>query len=172
MGRIHESRLTIAPPFTYCQVDLMGPYVARCEHNHRSTVKVWGVVFKDPASGAVFVHAMSRCDTSAFVQAYTRFAARFCHPKKLFPDEGSQLLKACQEMRVSWVDVAHTLSSQHRVGVEFQACPVGGHNFHGQVERSIREVKKLFDTVYRGVSLGSRQPLVGCPMSSTTSPCA
>ncbi len=41
MGRIHESRLTIAPPFTYCQVDLLGPYEARCEHNHRSVVKVW-----------------------------------------------------------------------------------------------------------------------------------
>jgi hypothetical protein len=30
---------------------------------------------------------------------------------------------------------------------------VGGHNYHGQVERSIREVKKLFDTVYRGVKM-------------------
>jgi hypothetical protein len=153
MGRIHESRLTIAPPFTLCQVDLLGPFEARCEHNHRSTVKVWGVIFKDPASGAVFVHAMSKCDTSAFIQAYTRFAARFCHPKKLFPDEGSQLLKACQEMEISWVDVSFTLNSMYKVGVEFTPCPVGGHNFHGQVERSIREVKKLFETVYKGVKL-------------------
>ena len=75
MGKIHGSRLTIAPPFTYCQVDLLGPFEARCEHNHRAVVKVWGVVFKDPASGAVFVHAMPKCDTSAFIQAYTRFAA-------------------------------------------------------------------------------------------------
>ena len=30
---------------------------------------------------------------------------------------------------------------------------MGGHNYHGQVERSIREVKKLFDTVYRGVKM-------------------
>jgi hypothetical protein len=33
------------------------------------------------------------------------------------------------------------------------ACPMCGHNYHGQVERSIREVKKLFDTVYCGVKL-------------------
>ena len=153
MGKTHESRLVIAPPFTYCQVDLLGPYEARCEHNHRSTVKVWGVVFKDPASGAIFVHAMPKCDTEAFVAAYTRFAARFCHPMKLYPDEGSQLLKACKEMEISWVDVSTTLNARHQVGVEFQACPVGGHNFHGQVERSIREVKKLFDTVYKGKKL-------------------
>ena len=153
MGKVHETRLAIAPPFTYCQVDLMGPFEARCEHNHRATVKVWGAVFKDPASGAVFVHAMSKCDTSAFIQAYTRFAARFCHPMKLYPDEGSQLLKACADMQVSWVDVSQTLNAKHRVGVEFSPCPVGGHNYHGQVERSIREVKKLFQTVYRNIKL-------------------
>ena len=153
MGKVHATRLTIAPAFTVCQVDLLGPYKAQCEHNHRSSVKVWGVVFKDPASGAVFVHAMGKCDTSAFLQAYTRFAARFCHPQKLYPDEGSQLLRACQEMEISWVDVATTLNAQYCVGVEFQACPVGGHNFHGMVERSVREVKKLFNTVYAGIKL-------------------
>ena len=153
MGKIHEARLTIAPAFTLCQVDLLGPLEARCKHNHRAVVKVWGAVFKDPASGAVFVHAMAKCDTSAFVQAYTRFAARFCHPRKLYPDEGSQLLKACSEMQISWVDVSYTLNSQYQVGVEFDPCPVGGHNYHGQVERSIQEVKKLFIAVYRGVKL-------------------
>ena len=106
----------------------MGPYSAQCVHNHRATVKVWGAIFKDPACGAVFVHAMSRCDTSAFIQAYTRFAARFCHPQKLYPDEGSQLVHACREMELSWVDVAHTLNAEHSVGVEFHPCPVGSHN--------------------------------------------
>jgi hypothetical protein len=56
-------------------------------------------------------------------------------------------------MEVSWLDVAHTLNAQHAVGVQFEACPVGGHNFHGMVERGIREVKKLFNTVYSGVKL-------------------
>ena len=153
MGKLHETRLTVAPPFTICQVDLMGPFIARCEHNHRSSVKVWGAVFKDPASGAIFVHAMSKCDTGSFLQAYTRFAARFCHPQRLYPDAGSQLLKACEEMQVSWVDVAYTLNAQHGVGVDHDVCPVGGHNHHGMVERSIREVKKLFYTVYANVKL-------------------
>lgn len=153
MGKLHSNRLTIAPAFAICQVDLMGPFTASCEHNHRSTVKVWGAVFKDPASGAVFVHAMSKCDTSAFILAYTRFAARFCHPVKLYPDAGSQLLKACQDMEISWVNVAHTLNAEYGVGVEFEACPVGGHNVHGMVERSIKEVKKLFNTVYAGMKL-------------------
>ena len=96
---------------------------------------------------------MSKCDTSAFILAYNRFAARFCHPQKIYPDAGSQLLQACREMEISWVDVACTLNAQHGVGVEFQPCPVGGHNVHGAVERSIQEIKKLFNAVYHSVKL-------------------
>ncbi len=82
-------------------------------------------MFKDTASGAIFLHAMEKCDTEAFIMAYTRFAARFCHPMKLFPDEGSQLLKACKEMEISWVDVFKDLNSRYQ----------------------------LFDTIYRGVKM-------------------
>ena len=153
MGKLNQNRFTVAPPFYFTQVDLMGPFIARCEHNHRSTVKVWGVVFKCPATAAVAVHAMTKCDTTAFIMAYTRFAARFGHPAKLFPDEGGQLLKACSEMEVSWIDVSSNLNAKHGVGVDFSPCPVGGHNVHGMVERSIREVKRLFQTVYGGLKL-------------------
>jgi hypothetical protein len=49
---------------------------------------------------------------------------------KLFPDEGSQLLKTCKEMEISWVDASKDLNSRYQVGVKFTACPVGGHNTH------------------------------------------
>ncbi len=35
MGKVSEERLCIAPAFTIVQVDLFGPYTAKCEHNHR-----------------------------------------------------------------------------------------------------------------------------------------
>ena len=39
-------------------------------------------------------------------------------------------MKACKEMEVSWLDVTHTLNSEHSVGVEFQACmPCWGAQF-------------------------------------------
>ncbi|MCP3662714.1 MAG: hypothetical protein GY696_09495, partial [Gammaproteobacteria bacterium] len=45
MGKIHPSRFTPAPPFHFTQVDLVGPWKARCEHSgHRAEVKVWGAV--------------------------------------------------------------------------------------------------------------------------------
>jgi hypothetical protein len=153
MGNIHDTRLTIAPVFYNTQVDLMGPFEARCEHNHRSKVKVWGVVFKDPATSAVFVHAMQKYDTGAFLDAYTRFTSRFSHPNKLYIDEGSQLVKACKEMKFNILDITKSLNSKAMTGIEYVTCPVGGHNAHGMVERSIKEIKKLFTTVYSGLRL-------------------
>lgn len=153
LGKLHETRLTIAPSFYYTQVDLMGPFLASCEHNHRARVSVWGAVFKDPASGAVAVHCMPAYDTGAFIMAYTRFATNHGHPAKLFIDEGGQLLKACREMEFSVTDLVKTLDTKYRVGVEFSTCPVGGHNVHGMVERSIKEIKKIYKSVFNSLKL-------------------
>ena len=153
LGKLHETRLTIAPAFYNSQVDLMGPFSATCEHNHRSKVSVWGVVFKDPASGAVTIHVMAKYDTGSFILAYTRFATNHGHPAKLFIDEGGQLVKACKEMEFSVTDIIDTLDTKYKVGVDFATCPVGGHNVHGIVERSIKELKKIYKSVFGGLKL-------------------
>lgn len=153
MGKIHDTRLTIAPAFYLCQIDLMGPLIARCNHNHRSTVKVWTVVFKDPASSAVSAHVMQGYSTDEFLQAYTRFTARFGHPSKVFIDEGSQLKAAFTKMELSLTDVSSCLSTRYNTGIEFSTCPVSGHNVHGMVERSIQSIQRLFDRTYKGLKL-------------------
>ena len=153
MGKLHQSRLTIAPVFYCCQVDLFGPLIAICEHQHRSTVKIYGVVFKDPGSCAVSIHVMQNYSTPAFLQAYTRFAARYGHPTELRIDEGSQLMAACKKMEISIVDIKNNLNAKHQVGVKFSTCPVAGHNAHGMVERSIREIKNLMLKMYKGLKL-------------------
>ena len=153
MGSVHENRLTIAPAFYLVQVDLFGPYLAICEHNHRSTVKCYGVVFKDPSTAAIAIYMMQNYTTAAFLQAYTRFSSRYGHPSKLFIDAGSQLIKACREAEFSIVDVAKELTTKFQVGVDYETCPVGGHNAHGAVERSIREIKTLLGRVFSGLKL-------------------
>ena len=155
MGNIHQSRLRIAAPFTTCQVDLFGPFDARCEHNHRATVKVWGLLFKCPASGALSAVALSKYDTGAFIQGYSRHAYRYGHPVHLYVDAGSQVLKACRDMELSYADIAHTLASEHDVGIQHTVAAVLGHNQIGMVERSVQEVKKLFNIVFVGLRLDS-----------------
>jgi hypothetical protein len=153
LGKLHQTRLTVAPPFYVCQVDLFGPLSAQCEHNHRSKVKIYGAVFKCPATSAVAINVMQAYSTEAFLQAYTRFASRYGHPSELAIDQGSQLVAACKSMQISLVDVTSQLSSQFQVGVKYSVCAVEGHNQHGQVERSIKEVKSLIDRVYEGLKL-------------------
>ena len=151
MGKLHDNRFVIAPPFNQCQVDIFGPLVAICEHQHRSSVKVWGLVFKDPCTGAVSVHCMQKYDTPAFVMCYTRFSSRFGHPQKIVIDAGSQLVKAVNDMEISIMDAQGILKIQHQVGVQFEIVPVGSHYQNGQVERSIKEVKNLFVQLYAGL---------------------
>lgn len=153
MGDTHKSRLTVAPAFFYTQIDLMGPMEALCEHNHRSAVKIWGAVFKCPATGAVAVHAMAKYDATAFIKAYNRFASRYGHPNKVFIDEGSQLKAAVKSMEISMVDLTRGLNVDYQVGIEHQTSPVGGHNWTGMVERSIKEIKRLFMNTFRGLKL-------------------
>ena len=66
-----------------------------------------------------------------------RFSCQFGYPFKI--DEGGQLVKGCQTMKFDLNDIKQQL---HRdVGLEFQTCPVGGHNMHGRVERKIKCVR-------------------------------
>ena len=153
LGKIDDSRLTISPPFYSVQADLFGPILARCQHNHRSTVKCWGAVFKDPASLAISVHAMSGYSTDHFLAAYTRFSSRYGHPNRIQIDAGSQLVKACKDMEISIVDLTAQLSTKYGVGVSYNTCPVGGHNVQGVVERSIRSVQDLFKRVFEGIKM-------------------
>ena len=58
----------------------------------------------------------------------------------LLPDEGSrQLGKGCESMKLSFRDIKQHL--HYQMDVEFEVCPVGGHNMHGKVERKIQEIK-------------------------------
>lgn len=153
MAKIHPNALTVGPAFYNVQVDMAGPWFAECEHNCRSKVKVWAVVFKDPATCAVAAYAMAASHSAAFIQAYNRHVFRYGHPAKVYVDAGSQLLKACEEAEFSWTDIVHLISSRYGVGFDYEVCPPHAHYFHGAVERSIKEVKRLFDAVFKGRKL-------------------
>ncbi len=153
MSPIHSNRLTPAPAFYLSQVDLFGPFEAACEHNHRSTVKVYGLVFKCCATMSIWIEVMQNYSSDAFLQAYTRFVSRFAHPGQLLIDQGSQLLAACKKAEISFTDLAKTINGKNGVPIEFSTCPVGAHEGQGQVERSIREIRKLLDAVFRGLKL-------------------
>ena len=153
MGSLHPNRLMVAYPFWFTELDLMGPFIARCEHSCRSDKKVWGLVLKCPTTGAIDVRAMQSQSADAFMNAFSRFAHRFGFPTKIYCDKGSQLIAGCEGMNYTLMDLEKDLALQFNTGIEYNTVAVGMHNANGVVERSIKEVKKLFKAVYRGLEL-------------------
>ena len=54
--------------------------------------------------------------------------------------KGSQLVKGCKDMVISFIDLSHKLNFEY--GVDFQPCPVGAHYMNGKAERKIQQVQK------------------------------
>lgn len=153
MGKIHSNRLAIAPSFFYCQADIFGPLRATCEHSHRSTVKVYGLVFKCTSTGAIACYCMQSYSTESFLSAFIRFSSRYGYPKKITIDEGAQIVKACKEMQIELFDILKPLSTKFSTSIEFETAPVGHHAATGMAERGIKEVRELFTTMFDGLKL-------------------
>ena len=52
-------------------------------------------------------------------------------------------MKGCGDMRLSYTDIKHKLYKDKMV--EFDTCPVGGHNVNGKVERRIKHIKESLE---------------------------
>ena len=143
MGPVSEYQLKIAPAFYVSQTDIVGPFSAYSAHNKRTTIKIWLVVFCCIATMTTSIKVMDDYTTISFVQAFVRFSSDAGYPKKLLIDEGSQLKKGCECMKFNFTDVRNQLHLNQ--SVEFKMCPVGGHNFHGKVERKIKAIQESID---------------------------
>ena len=140
MGPVSKVNLMLAPAFYISQVDICGPMKAYSVHNKRSSINVWFLVFCCCTTGAVSLKVMENYSTSAFMLGFIRFSCSVGYPKMLLPDEGSQLVRGCKEMQLSFSDIKQQLHVEY--GVEFDTCPVGGHNMHGKIERKIQHIKQ------------------------------
>ena len=141
MGPRKNENLTIAPPFYYSQVDLFGPFNTYSHSNKRASVKCWFVIFCCTVTGCIDLRVAEDYSTMSVVDAYIRMSCNVGYPRKLLPDAGSQLLKACGTMTLTFHDINHELSVY---GCDFEPCPVNAHYMHGKVERKIRQVKETF----------------------------
>ena len=80
--------------------------------------------------GATDCLVMEDYSADAFVLAFIRFSCKYGYPKQLLPDEGSQLVKGCKGMVISFSSLQHKLNVEYVVN--FKVCPVGAHYMHGK----------------------------------------
>jgi len=143
MAPVSQYQLKIAPAFYISQTDIVGPFKAFSPHNKRNTLKIWLVVFCCNTTSTTSIKVMEDYCTASFIQAFIRFCCDAGYPKKLLIDEGSQLKKGCETMRFNFQDAQRKLHMD--MDVEFETCPVGGHNVHGKVERKIRTIRESIE---------------------------
>ena len=58
-------------------------------------------------------------------------------------DEGSHLIKGCDNMKISFTDIKGKLHQD--MMVDFTTCPVGGHNYNGKAERRTKHAKESLE---------------------------
>ena len=143
MGPVSAFNLTVAPAFYYTQLDLSGPYSSYSPSHKRTVVKIWLIVFCCCSTSAVKIKVMDDYSTTSLLKAFSRFSCDHGYPKRLLCDEGSQLLKGCKEMRIDFSDLkSRVMQNLH---IDFDTCPVQGHNMHGKVERKIKEINQSIE---------------------------
>jgi hypothetical protein len=155
MGPISKHNMIVAPAFYVTQVDLAGPFPCYSPHHKRTTIKIWLVVFCCTVTSATNIKVMETYCTTSFLQAFTRFACQVGYPKAVLTDEGGQLVKGSTDMLIDFRDLQYQLHKHCKV--ELEVCPVGGHNFHGKVERRIKHVKESLNKSIHNERLGILQ---------------
>ena len=155
MGKIPNSCMTIAPAFYNTQCDLAGPFQAYSSFNKRKTIKIWLTIFCCSTTSTISIKTMDNYSTPSFLLSLTRFACDNGYPMNMFIDQGSQMVKACDDSRISFKDLKNRLHVD--VKMNFEVCPVGGHNYNGKVERKIREVKSSINKSFQGRRLSILQ---------------
>ena len=147
MGPISRHCMTIAPAFYATQADICGPFKAYSSHHKRTTIKIWLIVYCCISTSTTNIKVMDDYSAQSFIQSFVRFSCEVGYPKYMLIDEGSQLIKSCQSMKLNFRDIKGQLHKDARV--QFNTCPVGGHNFNGKVERRIRHKNSLWNNHYR-----------------------
>lgn len=147
MGQLPIERLKPSPPWYHCGVDLFGPFQIRDSVKKRTTGKAYGVIFTCLTSRAVYVDVAADYSTERFLMVLRRFASLRGFPRTLLSDNGTQLVKANQElqkMTKSW-----DWNKLQEFGVthefEWRFTPADAPWRNGVTESLIKSVKRSLE---------------------------
>ena len=73
MSELPSNRLQEFHPFTYCGVDLFGPFTIK---NYRKELKRYGVMFNCLCSRAIHIDVAKSLETNFFILLLRRFIGR------------------------------------------------------------------------------------------------
>ena len=118
MADLPKERLEPSPPFTYCGIDLFGPFIIR---ERRSDLKRYGVIFTCFNSRAVHIECAHIMDTDSFILCLRRFIGRRGAVRTIRSDNGTNFIGAKLELQkaVKEMDVDKISNYLLNIGTDF-----------------------------------------------------
>ena len=95
MADLPMDRMTEAPPFTYCAVDMFSPFIIK---EMQSEIKRYGILFTCLNSRVIQIEVKNFMDTNSFILALQRFIARRGNVKFMRSDNGSNFVGAAKQL--------------------------------------------------------------------------
>ena len=149
MAPLPTARVTMLRGAFYATgIDYFGPILSR---RGRSTVKLWGVIFRCLATKAVHLELTESLDTQAALMAISRFQARRGNVRELWSDNGRNLRAAEKELKRVLEELDQDqLGSKLAVDkIEWKFSPPADPEAGGVWERSVRTVKETLRVILK-----------------------
>ena len=110
MAELPCDSLQEEPRFTYCGVDLFGPFVI-C--SKRKELKCYGVIFTCLCSRAIHIEAAQSLDTDSFLLTLRRFIGSRGNIRQMRSDSRSNSVGAVKKLRKSFQDMNHSRINEY-----------------------------------------------------------
>ena len=102
ISSLPRDRLCEEPAFTYCSVDLFGPFVIK---EGRKELKRYGALFTCLSSRAIHIEAVTSLNTDSFILCLRRFVGRRGSIRLLISDNGSNFVGASSGFRKAFAEM-------------------------------------------------------------------
>ncbi|XP_064630374.1 uncharacterized protein LOC135489117 [Lineus longissimus] len=145
MADLPKDRLDASPPFTYCGIDVFGPFEVT---ERRKTIKRYGLLFTCMASRAIHIELLDDMTTDVFLNALRCFVALRGKVRLIRCDRGSNFVGARQELKEAMKEIDDATIQAHFQGdCEFvMNSPESSHK-GGVWERQIRTIRSVLRVV-------------------------
>ena len=145
MANLPEDKLQPAPPFTYCGVDLFGPWLTK---EGRKELKRYGVLFTCMASQAIHIKGANSLSTDCFIMALRRPLAIRGPIRLLRSDRGTNFAGAETELKKALEEMDHSkvrmfLTEKGCDYPEFKMNAPSASHTGGVWEHQIRTVRRV-----------------------------
>lgn len=149
MADLPSDRLEDVPPFTYCGVDLFGPWYIK---ESRKVLKRYGVLFTCLSSRAIHLETANSLDTDSFINALRRFVSLRGPIRHIRCDQGTNFVGTETEFRNAMSELDFDQIRQYLLDgncdfVQFKMNVPSASHMGGIWERQIRTVRNILSTL-------------------------